>query len=169
LTQPVGAAERRRTGLWRQGGLTGAAPQVSEETVFATDGSPAPLAVRTRLEEFRFYRDVINKFGRTRARRGDPGGLDDTVFGGDADDSGFIESMDSWFRDASGGQVQFTGNEGNGEETEYSCYVLVERRRRRGRRGGPSRDRAARTDRMERARASEADVVVCLSLWFPRT
>lgn len=98
---------------------------MSEETVFAADGSPPPPAVRARLESFRFYRDVINKFGRKWSRRGDPSGLDDTIFRGDADADEFIESMDSWFRDASGGSVQFTGNEGNGEETEYSCYVLV--------------------------------------------
>ena len=98
---------------------------MSEETVFAADGSPPPPAVRERLESFRFYRDVINKFGRKWSRRGDPSGLDDTVFRGDAEADEFIDSMDSWFRDASGGSVRFTGNEGNGEETEYSCYVLV--------------------------------------------
>ncbi len=98
---------------------------MSEETVFAADGSPPPPAVRARLESFRFYRDVINKFGRKWSRRGDPSGLDDTVFRGDAEADEFIDSMDSWFRDASGGSVRFTGNEGNGEETEYSCYVLV--------------------------------------------
>ena len=103
------------------------APQ--EEAVFAADGSPPPPAVRERLESFRFYRDVINKFGRKGSRRGDPSGLDDTVFRGDAEADEFIDSMDSWFRDASGGQVQFTGNEGSGAETEYSCYVLVVGRR----------------------------------------
>jgi hypothetical protein len=109
----------------RQGGLTGAAPQVSEETVFAADGSPPPPATLARLGSLRFYRDVINKLGRRWTRHGEPDGLDDAVFLGDVDDTDFLEAMDSWFRDARGGQVYFTGNEGNGEETEYSCYVLV--------------------------------------------
>jgi hypothetical protein len=101
------------------------APQVSEGAIFAADGSPPTPSALARLGTFRFYRDVINKFGRKRNRSGDPIGLDDTVFDGDADAEEFIQSMDSWFGDASGGSVRFTGNEGDGEETEYSCYVLV--------------------------------------------
>ena len=102
-------------------------PQVSEETVFSADGSPPPPAVRARVESFRFYHDVINKFCLQRNRQGEPIGLDDTVFTGDPRDADLrlIHSLDSWFRDVFGGEVYFTGNEGNGEETEYSCYVLV--------------------------------------------
>jgi hypothetical protein len=102
---------------------------VSEDTVFAADGAPPPPAVRARLGSFCFYRDVINKLGRRQTRRDRPAELDDTVFRGDVDDSRFINSMDSWFRDALGGEVRFTGNEGSGEETEYACYVLVVGRR----------------------------------------
>ncbi len=103
-------------------------------TAFAADGSPPSTAVRARLDSFRFYHDVINKFGRKfecRWGRSDVQlGLDDTVYCGDPDEYDFIQSMDSWFRDNSGGSVVFTGNEGNGEETEYYCYVLVVRRRK---------------------------------------
>ena len=98
---------------------------MSKETVFAADGTPPPPAVRARLGSFRFYRDVINKLGRRWTRGGDPDGLDDSVFHGDVDDMHFLQNMDSWFRDANGDQAYFTGNEGNGEVTEYSCYVLV--------------------------------------------
>ena len=123
---------------------------MSEETVFAADGSPPPPAVRERLESFRFYRDVINKLGRRQTRWDRPAELDDTVFRGDVDDSRFINSMDSWFRDALGGVVRFTGNEGSGEETEYACYVLVVGRRGlRGRRSGPTRSRGRATGRAD--------------------
>jgi hypothetical protein len=98
-----------------------------EETVFSADGSPPPPAVRARLESFRFYHDVINKFCLQRNRHGEPVGLDDTVFTGDPSDADLrlIHRMDSWFLDRLGGSIYFSGNEGTGEEMEYSCYVLV--------------------------------------------
>ena len=118
---------------------------VSEDTVFAADGAPAPPAVRARLGSFRFYRDAIHKLGRRRTRREGPAELDDAVFRGDADenhtisaefyrlpdtdDADFIESRDSDGLVVPGRPgrrgVRFTGNEGGGEETECACCVLV--------------------------------------------
>ncbi len=105
-----------------------------------------------RLDSFSFYRDVINKFGRREGSGSRPDELDDTVFGGDVDEDRFIWSMDTWFRGAEGQSVQFTGNEGNGEETEYSCYVLVVGRR------GPAGPEEWRESESEEGDASESDL-----------
>ena len=86
--------------------------------------------MRARLGSLRIFRDVINKFGPRSARR--PGELDGALFRGDTGSNDFILGMDGWFLDAMGRAVQYTGNAGNGVETEYGCYVLAVCRRGAG-------------------------------------
>ena len=103
--------------------------QLSDGAVFAADGSTPSSQVLRRLSRIQLYRDVINKYGwksgyenyfwcKRLAR-------DDSIYCGDEDDWKFISRMDAWFKSATGDSVYFTGNEGNGEKTEYSCYMLV--------------------------------------------
>jgi hypothetical protein len=101
--------------------------RLDEDLVFAADGSfPGHRAISS-LAGLEIYRDVINKFGwkevGPRMKRSKT--VNDDIYHGDEHESDFVCEMDAWFKDAMGGGVSFTGNEGNGETTEYSCYVLT--------------------------------------------